>query len=359
MMESNAHIVEYWKKQPEVLKACLENSRTLTESFVKLYREVRPTHLYLIGSGTSLNAEETALSFMKEMLDIDVIAMPSSYVHNIRGERPLLVFLSQGGSSTNTLKAMEAAAEYPFITVTGEETCEIAARSRHHMVIGCGEEPVGPKTVGYTASVMILYLMAIEAARAAKTVGEDAYEAVRAVLAEGISHMEYNMEAVTRWVDGNKERLMEIEKYIFIGHGTGAAALKEGCLKVLETIKRPAFSYEFEEYLHGPILAVDSRTGAFLFLSGNDEERDRFKRLAECQCKYSTYTYMISDEEGVPDENTLRIRKTGIMYTEVFELVVIPQYLAAVIQGYLGIEDGSPLYDEYTAVCPTKYRNGK
>ena len=47
------------------------------------------------------------------------------------------------------------------------------------------------------------------------------------------------------------------------------------------------------------------------------------------------------------------------MYTVVFEIVGSPQYLAAVVQGYLGIVDGSPLYDEYTALCPTKYRNGK
>ena len=53
-MESNAHIVEYWKTQPEVLEACLKNSLPLTENFVKLYKEVSPTHLYLVGSGTFL-----------------------------------------------------------------------------------------------------------------------------------------------------------------------------------------------------------------------------------------------------------------------------------------------------------------
>ena len=54
--------------------------------------------------------------------------------------------------------------------------------------------------------------------------------------------MRYNMEAISGWAADHKEKLKEIEKYIFIGHGTGAAALKEGCLKVLETIKYPAFS---------------------------------------------------------------------------------------------------------------------
>lgn len=249
-MESNAHIVEYWKTQPEVLEACLKNSLPLTENFVKLYKEVSPTHLYLVGSGTSLNAEETAVSFMKEMLDIDVISMPSSYVHNIRGERPLLVFLSQGGSSTNTLKAMEEMAAYPYITVTGEETCEIAARSPHHMIIGCGEEPVATEDRGLYGVGHDPVLDGHGGGEAVGIIGEERYAAVRAGLLAGISHMRYNMEAISGWAADHKEKLKEIEKYIFIGHGTGAAALKEGCLKVLETIKYPAFSYEFEEYLH-------------------------------------------------------------------------------------------------------------
>lgn len=361
-MESNANIIKYWNTQPEVLDAMLADSRRLTEEFVRLYQEVRPTHLYLAGSGTSLNAEEAAAAFMEEVLGVKVSTMPSSYIHNICGERPLIIFVSQGGSSTNTLKAMEQVKEYPFITVTGEEKCEIASRSSHHMIIGCGEEPVGPKTVGYTASVMVLYLMAVEAGKAAGSITDKKYEEIRETLSKGIYFMRKNMAAAMQWIEKQKEELKEIKKYIFIGHGTGAAALREGCLKVLETVKYPAFSYEFEEYLHGPILAADDKTGAFLFLSGNGEERERFEQLALCQKKYSKYTYVITDEHAEETDAGVRklsIDKTGKMYTEVFEIVVIPQLMAALIQGYLGIADGSALYDEYTSICPTKYNNGK
>lgn len=360
-MESNAQIIKYWNTQPEILKKMLEDSRRLTEEFVKLYMEVRPDHIYLIGSGTSLNAQEGAAAFMEEVLEADVHTMPSSYLHNIRGEHPLLIFVSQGGSSTNTLKAMGQVRDYPFITVTGEAECEIASRSRHHMAIGCGEEPVGPKTVGYTSSVMILYLMALEAGRAAGNLTDSRYEEIKNTFYQGICYMRENMDAALEWIEKQKADLMKIKKYIFVGHGTGAAALKEGCLKILETVKYPAFSYEFEEYLHGPILAADGETGGFLFLPEEKEERERMEKLVGCQKKYSKYTYVITDEkaEGAEADGRLRIKKTGASYTEVFEIVVIPQLIAALVQGYLKVPDGSPLYDEYTAVCPTKYKNGK
>lgn len=358
-MESNANIVKYWKTQPTVLSGMVKRSRELTKEFVELYREVKPTHLYLVASGTSLNAEEAAIPFLTELFQVDVACMPSSYLHNIHGSRPLIVFLSQGGSSTNTLKAMEALKDYPAITVTGEEVCEIAARSSHHMVIGCGEEPVGPKTVGYTASVMILYLMALEAALAAGTVAEKEYEGIKECLMEGISCMDHNMKTFVSWMDRYGKELEKIKKYFFVGHGSGAAALKEGCLKILETVKYPASSYEFEEYLHGPILAADQETGLFLFPAGGEEERERFRKLAECQGKYSAYTYTFTDQTEETTEKVIGIRRTGRDCTEVFENIVIPQYLAAVVQGALGVADGSPLYDEYTAICPTKYNNGK
>lgn len=46
----------YWKSQPEVLRQILEQRKSQTEEFVKLFCAVNPDKLYLIGSGTSLNA---------------------------------------------------------------------------------------------------------------------------------------------------------------------------------------------------------------------------------------------------------------------------------------------------------------
>lgn len=358
-MDSNKHIIDYWKKQPVVLKEILDTGKERAKQFVSLFRKECPTCLCLIGSGTSLNAIEAAAPFLREILDIEVLVMASSYIEKIQGERPLVVFLSQGGSSTNTLKAMDHLKGYPFLTVTGEERCEIASRSRYHMTIGCGKENVGPKTLGYTCSVMILYVMAMEAARAAGKITEETYRGIREIMYQGIENMQFNMNAVFKWVDENRADLAKIENYLFIGHGVTAAAMREGCLKVLETIKKPALSYEFEEYLHGPILFMNSGVGGFLFISGEGEERERFEKLAACQGKYSEHTYIITTDKKLTGKKVLHIRQTGRSYTEVFETVVVPQLISVDVQKYLGIEDGAKIYDEYTAICPTKYRNGR
>ena len=109
----------YWKSQPEVLRQILEQRKSQTEEFVKLFCAVNPDKLYLIGSGTSLNAERAAAGYMETMLDVDVCAVPSSRIPQLRGERPMVVFISQGGSSTNTLQAMEQLGKTAL--ATGEE----------------------------------------------------------------------------------------------------------------------------------------------------------------------------------------------------------------------------------------------
>ena len=343
----------------DVLGEILEHSAERTEVFTTLFQKVDPTGIYLIGSGTSLNAEEAAAPYLRDILNMEISAMPSSCIGKIQGERPLIIFLSQGGSSTNTLKAMEQLKRYPFLTLTGEESCEIASRSRNHMTIGCGVENVGPKTLGYTCSVLILYLMGTEAARASGRISEEQYRKIREEMKRGIENMRYNMDAAKKWVEANRADLAEIENYLFIGHGVTASALKEGCLKILETVKKPALSYEFEEYLHGPILFMNERVGGFLFISGEGEEKERFEKLAACQKKYSRNTYIITSDETLKGKKVLHIRRTGESYTEVFETVVIPQLLSFTVQEYLGIEDGAEIYDEYTAICPTKYNNGR
>lgn len=87
----------YWKSQPEVLRQILEQRKSQTEEFVKLFCAVNPDKLYLIGSGTSLNAERAAAGYMETILDVDVCAVPSSRIPQLRGERPMVVFISQGG----------------------------------------------------------------------------------------------------------------------------------------------------------------------------------------------------------------------------------------------------------------------
>ena len=139
----------YWRKQPEVMQSIIAGRKAITENFVSLYTEQDPDRIYLIGSGTSLNSLLAAAPFMEHVLGIEVTPTAASMAvdMDIFGKRPTFIFVSQGGFSTNTLWAMEHLSRYPHIAITGDSESQLEKQSRRHMLIGCGEEQAGPKTV--------------------------------------------------------------------------------------------------------------------------------------------------------------------------------------------------------------------
>lgn len=351
----------YWRRQPQQLLQVLGSRAARTEPFVRLYREVRPDKLYLVGSGTSLNAENAAAPLMEQLLQIEVQPVISSRLPVLRAKKPMVVFLSQGGSSTNTLEAMEQLSAYPCVCITGEAECEIGRRAAHHMLIGCDEELVGPKTVGYTSSVLCFYTCALEAARAVGSVTQEEYDRVVSLLERAARVMEENLTRTQAWFDCNAQDLKEAQKYVLVGTGISALAGDEGALKLMETVKTPAMGFEFEEYLHGPIIQTDEKLCGLFYISGNAACRERMAELARCHAQFSRLAYPITGDCEIAGHNpkALVLCVSGEACTEPFEYVLAPQLIAARLPALLGLSEGSEAYEAYTRRCPTKFENGR
>ena len=347
----------YWAKQPETQAALVQEREALTQPFVRLFRAAGPDRLYLIGSGSSFNAARAAAPFMQEMLGIETGAFTPTAFPGVFSDRPLVVLLSQGGSSTNMLAAAEALAPHPLIAVTGEAECELARRVKHHMLIGCGEELAGPKTMGYTASVMCLYLCALEAGRAAGKLEGAGYTATLGILARACEDMRRNLARTESWFAQNLERLKKIKKYVLVGNGCGAAAAAEGALKILETVRVPALAYEFEEYLHGPVFSTDEELGGIFF--AGPQENERLLGLAGCHAAHSKYTFVLRPGETEQGQGDLALCMTGAPYTQIFEFLPAPQLIAARLPEILEIPDGLAVFREFSSRWPTKFGGGR
>lgn len=348
---------EYIQRQPSVLTEMLQNRAALAAPFVEFFTRTRPDRLYLVGSGTSHNAAAAASAFLTSLLQIEVTPVIPSRLPALFGRRPAVVFLSQGGSSTNMLAAMEQLARYPAIAITGEADCEIGQRSRLHMQIGCGEELAGPKTLGYTASVLCLYLCGLEAAKG-RTLSLQRYGEEVAALETAFSQMPENLCRCRRWLCRNQEALLAADRFLFVGQGTAAFAAQEAALKLLETVRLPAMGYEFEEYLHGPLLVAGRTLAGFLFLTQDAGLRPRMEGLARCQAAECPAFFAVSGQpvDGVP---TLELLQSGKSLTEVFEFIVPAQIVAANIPALKGVSEHCRIEEQFTKTWQTKYAGGR
>ena len=158
-------MMPYILEQPDLCQRMLANCAALAAPFVQAVATYQPDRLLLVASGTSRNAACAAAPFMEWVLGLPVTVVAPSCLEAVAGKKPLLVFISQGGNSTNTIAAIENHRDTPSLALTGNPDGEINQLCNSTVTIPCGPEKAGPKTKGYTSTVLLLYLMALEAAR--------------------------------------------------------------------------------------------------------------------------------------------------------------------------------------------------
>lgn len=350
----------YIIQQPEALKSILDNRKELTAAFVRLYQQVRPDRIYIIGSGTSQNGAKIGREFMEHVLGIDVFLNVPSKLPAIRGERPLLIFVSQGGSSTNTVAAIEALKAYPMIALVGEEKCKINEICPNHVLIGCPLELAGPKTLGYTSTIMAFYMMAIEAAHETGLEDDAAYEARLASLYESVSHMAENIRRTEAWFDRNADDLKQIGKYAVVGKYIGGLTADESALKILETVLVPATGYEFEEFLHGPMSMFAPDLGVIYHVTEDPTDKPRMLSLAKVNADISKYVYLITSDETIEGSGVLHLLSNHCPFCSVFEYILPCQMIGAVVPTLLGIQDkGHALFERVGKDVPIKTAGGR
>lgn len=318
---------DYCMEQPKVLQEILEHSGEVSAPFTERFLQDRPDRLYLIASGSSLNAALAAQGFMEAVLGIEVQSHAPSCLPIIRGERPMIVLISQGGNSTNTIAAIETLKGHSLLALTGSEACRINELCSH-VLIRCGVETAGPKTKGYTATVLTLYLMALEAAKAAGIGERMSYDKAMGELGRALFYMEENLSNVQRWYRQQEEALAGLTKCVVVGKHAGAMSAKEAALKLQETLLIPVGSYEFEEFLHGPSMALDEKMGGIYLMPGRDDpDYQRMEALVKLHRSICPLVYDVSGGKG------------SVWYTGVFAWCPTCQMIGALLPEKLNMGD--------------------
>ena len=327
----------YYRSQPACMRQILGDRKTRVGAFGRYYADKRPDRIYLIGTGSSLNACRAAQEYIEHTLGVEVSVATPNDSPVIRGERPLVVAVSQGGKSTNTLACLREVREqgYPIVTLTAGLDVPVARMADCAIDIGVGDETVGPKTRGYTGTVLCLYLAALEAGRASALLTQEAYSRDIVLLEETIGYGDENLERCEEFYRRRLSALKTASHYLFVGKGCAAAVGAEDALKVLETLCYPSAAYEFEEYLHGPACCTSQGTALFLFFSG-DQDGQRMQKLAGISSKATENAYMIDRTSKLQGDNVLRLRSGNSKYMSPFVDVYFGQLISARLTQELG-----------------------
>ena len=347
----------YIYEQQQTLQHILQARKTCTEEFVSCFRNASPDRVYLIGSGTSLNGALAAAPFMEQVLQLEVTAHAPSMLPVIRGSRPMILLVSQGGNSTNMLAAIDELKGRPFLALTGSPDCRINEVCDEHILLACGPEEAGPKTKGYVSTILTLYLMAIEAALATGILPGEQYDAFITGLESALSAINANLHSAEAWVSANMNAISNTSQFVLVGKHQAGLVAREGALKLVETILTPALAYEFEEFLHGPIGLISDKLGGIYFLPPQgDPDRSRMLALADYHQRQGACVCIVTSDAGAQNPSALSLEWNGLWYTLPFVQILVCQLIGAILPEVMGLSDrGMQIFSQVDRLVNIKY----
>jgi fructoselysine-6-P-deglycase FrlB-like protein len=254
-------IERYIGEQPDAIRRTLQAARSALRGFASTPLD----QLVLVGSGSSLNALHVVMPTLCEAALYPVSALNPAvllrHLPEVRGT-PLVVILSQSGTSTTSIEIARASNErgWPTLVVTAEPASPIAQLGLTTIPLDIGDEPIGPKTKGFTGSIAACAALAealsgralpeFSAVKMAKLIGSARVDAQSLLSATGVP----DYVAIS-----GSERFFGV-------------AL-EASLKISEIAGIASAAFETEELLHGRLHGLGPGSCGFM-LVGDRGERE-------------------------------------------------------------------------------------
>lgn len=353
-------MLDYIYETKSAVAGIIENSSKLCGEFAAQFADKKYKRVILTASGTSNNACVTARYFMEKMLRVPVTPMTSytfAHYEDILSSEDLIIAVTQEGESTNTIDCLKKANELHIdnyvVTEYLNNTCTQIAQ--HKVTIDCGREFVGPKTKGYTATVLTLYMMALEAAKAAHNITGEEYAEYKKRAAATIDNLDIVIERTKAWFEANKEDLVKCERCYVLGYGANVGTVLEGALKSMETVRYTFFSFEVEEFLHGPLASVKPDVYTIL-VSPKSYGYERANGLYKILSSQNEHSYSIGTQDGV---DSIHVLDGGFINDEDFstlEYCIPLQLFAYLLYTAKGIDLNVRNYPRTREALPTKAR---
>lgn len=150
---------------------------------------------------------------------------------------------------------------------------------------------------GYTATVLILWLLGIEGALCLNRISHAEVNDLLTRLKTVIVNYDAIIPAATAWVDAIQEELIEGRRILVLGYGNNYANVLEGALKMLETLRFGIVGYELEEFCHGIYNSVQKETRLIYLASPDPYEKDRLVQIHSVIRETTSHQFIIGPDQ--------------------------------------------------------------
>lgn len=319
----------------DILDNRKEHTKALMEYIAPKLGDIN--EIVFVGSGTSSTCAMTSKGFVERASGVKAsVYMPNEFYNDRTAYNPnaLYIFTSQSGNSIIARDCQRKMKDLGYLTVgiTESPNTTIALEAGCHVIMGCGFEEYGCRTIGYCSSILTHMIIAMEIGLAKGHLSQEQYDAYIAEARKVPASHAKICDQTLAWFEKNKKTIMDCTHYVYFGAASLWGVALEGALKNLEISLRMSSGYEMEEGLHGPTMGFHEDT-CVLILNGSDEDSKKALGLAEMCHDRDVKAFVIGSD--VFDDNDLKIDVCGGAFKalEFAPTVEIFAYLIACEEG--------------------------
>jgi glucosamine--fructose-6-phosphate aminotransferase (isomerizing) len=307
--------------QPGSVARCLETARTEIERI-----DLRPFASGLIavtGIGASYAA---AIVVAAELVRRGRRAVPMRSVDLIDGAAiaDSIIVLSHRGKSSEPVESLKAHPATPALALTNNPDSPLGKAAGLHLRIA-NEADATPSSTGYTGTLAVC---AVLVDRICGEVTTD-WEKLPLVVADVLESAATKMPRL-------RERFGERRAVDCVGANASLGTAEETALLLREAARLPTGVADTRHFLHGPMEAMDGRTGVVLF--GDGREIRLARQVEEVGCP----VLLVTAGEAIEDKGLLTVTRVPAEQNRIVRglLDIVPaQLLAAELSDAAGLTD--------------------
>ena len=343
------------EREPEALARILDAYQETLAPVRERLAQGPIRRLLILATGSSLNAAQCAALAFSEWAHIQVeIKEPYPFTHYERFDEATdwVIALSQSGKSHSTLAAQRKAqaAGRQVYCLTSDANSPLAREADAVLDINCGIEPVGFVTLGFSATVLNLLLIALLAGEAQGSMDASARDNTLDTLRALTQRLPEVIERTDAFITCHQAVLAAAPRYVAIGYGGLVGVAKEFETKFTETVRRPSSGFELEAYMHGPYLEANN-THLLLFIE--DAPHARLAALRDYMRPHVKTTLTLS-AQGESGENQLGLNFPIDPLLAPLLLIVPVQIMAYRVASLTGINLSVRIFDDFDQVLKSK-----
>lgn len=339
MKEYKHHMLQEINQQPQVLAAIIDSQIRVPEELIKDCRRI-----YIVASGTSYHAGLTGKFIFERFLRIPVetdLASEFYLRQPLIDDKSLVVFISQSGETADTLASLRYAKEMGARTLALVNVMDssIAKEADFALDIMAGKEEAIASTKAYTATLLVIYLLAIFFAQILETARKEGLASIKDNLAnlpayadkilQGQSLDFYNIVA---------EDFKKMTDIFYLGKGLDWATAREGVLKIKEISYIHAEAFASGEMKHGTMALITDKSQILAINTQRDLAARTLSIVDEIRNMGATATVITQEGCGGgadQSDRTLFIPKMDDLITPIVSIIPLQliAYYTALARG--------------------------